>query len=104
MALKGYKLLRGLLHELRLSSQDGTIRNSPMAEYIIGQFRKYQTTDLQLCKAKDEMEFLANTYLTYLRSLRQYKAINVEYRGKGERSIKETADLVGFKLPHDKKP
>lgn len=75
-----------------------------MAKYLIEQFRKYQTTDLQLCKAKDEMQFLGSTYLTYLRSLRQYKSINVEYRGKGERSIKETADLVGFKLPHDKKP
>lgn len=75
-----------------------------MAKYMVDQFRKYQTTDLQLCKAKDEMQFLGNTYLTYLRSLRQYKAINANYKGKGERSIKDTADLVGFKLPHDKKP
>ncbi|XP_063699043.1 protein FMC1 homolog [Culicoides brevitarsis] len=104
MASKSSNLLRGLLHELRLSSPDGNIKNSGMAKYMIEQFRKYQTTDMQLCKAKDEMQFLGNTYLTYLRSLRQHKAINAEYKGRGERSIKDTADLVGFKLPHDKKP
>uniref|UniRef100_A0A336MEE9 Protein FMC1 homolog n=1 Tax=Culicoides sonorensis TaxID=179676 RepID=A0A336MEE9_CULSO len=102
MALKGYKLLKALLHELRLNSPRGTLKDSQMAEYIIEQFRKYQTTDLQLCKAKDEMQYLGNTYLTYLKSVREHEALLSNYKGKGERSIKETADLVGFKLPHDK--
>ncbi|KAG7201019.1 hypothetical protein KM043_003371 [Ampulex compressa] len=35
--------------------------------------------------------------------LRRCKEIRSRYTGKGERSIKETADLVGFKLPHDPK-
>jgi len=99
----GNKIVRPLLQELRLYSSDGTIKDSLIAKYVLNQFKKYQTTELQLCKAKEEMQFLGNTYLTYLQSLRKYKAINKDYRGKGERSIKETADMVGFKLPNDPK-
>lgn len=97
------KLLRSLLNELRLCSPDGTIKESLMAKYVLQQYKKFQTTDLQLCKAKEEMQFLGNTYLTYLQSGRKHKAINVNYKGKGERSIRDTANLVGFKLPQDPK-
>lgn len=97
------KLLRSLLNELRLASPDGTIKESLAANYILSQFKKYNTTEEQLCKAREEMQFLGQTYLTYLSSSRKHQAINKEYRGKGERSIKETADIVGLKLPHDPK-
>jgi hypothetical protein len=49
------------------------------------------------------MLFLGQTYHCYLQSLRNYKRINDDYKGAGERSIKDTANLVGFKLPHDPK-
>lgn len=97
------KLLRSLLNELRLASPDGTIKESVAATYVLGQFKKYNTTQEQLCKAKEEMQFLGQTYLTYLSSSRKHQAINANYKGQGERSIKETADMVGFKLPHDPK-
>jgi hypothetical protein len=92
-----------LLRELRLSSSNGTIKESPAAKYILQQYKKYNTTDQQLCKAKDEMLFLGNTYLCYLQSLRKYIEINEEYKGAGERSVEDTAKMVGFKLPHDPK-
>lgn len=97
------KTLRGLLRELRLASPNGSIKDSLTSQYVITQFRKYQTTDEQLCKEKDEMHFLAQTYLSYLESMRNYKAINAEYKGAGERTVEDTAKLVGFKLPHDPK-
>lgn len=97
------KLLRSLLNELRLISPDGTIKDSLATRYILTQFKKYDTTQEQLCKAKQEMQFLGQTYLTYLTSSRKHQAINKEYKGKGERSTKDTAELVGFKLPHDPK-
>jgi hypothetical protein len=60
-------------------------------------------TDEQLCKAQFEMAYLADTYACYLGSLRRYHSIKDQYHGKGERSIESTANMVGFKLPHDPK-
>lgn len=98
------KLYRALLSELRQHSQNGVLnKESPQFQYIASNFQKYQTTDQVLCKAKEEMKFLGETYLCYLQSLRRQNAIQKEYSGKGERSIEETASLVGFKLPHDPK-
>jgi hypothetical protein len=97
------KTFRSILNELRLVSPNGTIKDSLAAQYVITQFRKYQTTDEQLCKEKDEMLFLGQTYNCYLHSIRNLKKINDEYKGAGERTIRDTANLVGFKLPHDPK-
>lgn len=97
------KTLRGLLNELRLASPNGSIKDSLASQYILSQFRKYQTTEEQLCKQKDEMLFLGQTYQCYLQSSRIYKKINTEYKGGGERSVRATAEMVGFKLPHDPK-
>lgn len=98
------KLYRALLNELRLSSVNGKLqKDSPIFKYITTQFERHQTTDEIFCKAKEEMKFMGETYLCYLESLRKQKAIQKEYSGKGERSVAETAGLVGFKLPHDPK-
>lgn len=97
------KTLRGLLNELRLASPSGCSKNSLASRYVLSQFKKYQTTDQQLCKAREEVNFLGETYLTYLSSLRKYSELHKEFHGKGERTVKETADLVGFKLPTDPK-
>lgn len=97
------KTLRHLLSELRLASPNGSIKDSLASQYILTQFRKYQTTDEQLCKVKDEMLFLGQTYASYLESTRNYHKINAEYKGAGERTVEATAKMVGFKLPHDTK-
>lgn len=97
-------LYRALLKELRLSSPGGRLQpDSPVIKYINSQFDKYRTTGEVHCKAKNEMKFLGETYLCYIQSLRKQTAIVKEYSGKGERSVKDTAGLVGFKLPHDPK-
>lgn len=102
--MAGNQLYRSLLNELKLSSPGGRLNKDSLAfKYITNQFQKYQTTDQTLCKARDEMKFLGETYLCYLSSLRKLSDIQKEYKGKGERSVKETADMVGFKLPHDPK-
>lgn len=102
--MAGTQLYRSLLNELRLANPAGRLNKDSLAfKYITNQFEKHQTTDQTLCKAREEMQFLGETYLCYLRSLRKYNEIQSEYTGKGERSVKETADMVGFKLPHDPK-
>lgn len=96
--------LRQLLSELRKQGSAKKLRDNQMAQYVFSQYRIYQTTDQQLCKASEEMLFKAKTYLSYLHSGRVLKEINAEYKGKGERSVESTAKMVGFKLPHDPKP
>lgn len=102
--MAGSQLYRSLLNELRLANPTGRLNKDSLAfKYITNQFEKHQTTDEILCKAREEMKFLGETYLCYLRSLRKFNEITRDYKGKGERSVKETADMVGFKLPHDPK-
>lgn len=98
------QLYRSILNELRLASPNGKLsKESDAYKYVTAQFQKYETTDEVLCKAKEEMKFLGETYLTYMRSLRKISEIQHEFKGKGERSVEETANMVGFKLPHDPK-
>lgn len=98
------QLYRSLLAELRRTSPGGRLaKNAPAVRYLRAQYDKYATTDEQLCKAKEEMRFLGQTYLCYLQSLRRSAEIQKHYKGCGERSVEETAALVGFKLPHDPK-
>lgn len=97
------RTLRMLLRELRLAAPDGNIKDSLASKYILDQYKKFATTDQQLCKAREEAKFLGETYLTYLVSRRRYEELYKEYHGRGERSVRETANIVGFKLPHDPK-
>lgn len=98
------RVLKQLASEVRLTtSHEKIYSESPLMKYIVGQYHKYRETDQQLCKAQEEMENIAATYLCYLQSLRRTAEIHQTYKGKGERSVEETASMVGFKLPHDPK-
>lgn len=96
-------VLRQIIAELRQVVPAGHIKDNLAIQYLVNQYKKFKTTDEQLCRAREEMKFVANTYLTYLRSTRLRNQICDEYHGKGERTVAETAKLVGFKLPHDPK-
>ncbi|XP_055547533.1 protein FMC1 homolog [Wyeomyia smithii] len=101
---KASVILKNLLSELKaITPETINYKDTLAAKYVISQFRKFETTEQQHCRAKEEMQFNAKTYLCYLQSIRKLKAINTAYSGRGERSIRETADMVGFKLPHDPK-
>ncbi|XP_053670408.1 protein FMC1 homolog [Anopheles nili] len=103
-AASGSRTLKQLLYELKnISSVDGAATCSLAGKYITEQYRRFETTEQQHCRAKEELQFTAETYRCYLESIRRLKDLNESYRGKGERSIRETADMVGFKLPHDPK-
>ena len=58
-----------------------------------------QVTSEKLCRAQHELHFQAATYLCLLRSIREHVALHQEFHGKGERSVEESAGLVGLKLP-----
>ncbi|XP_044755950.1 protein FMC1 homolog isoform X2 [Coccinella septempunctata] len=101
--MAGVSTIRNIISELRHAIPKENLKNHITLRYIVGEFRKYQTTDEQLCKAKEEMKFMAETYLCYLKSSRLCQQIHHDFHGKGERTIEETAKMVGFKLPHDPK-
>ncbi|XP_065084904.1 protein FMC1 homolog [Ochlerotatus camptorhynchus] len=95
--------LKRILTEIKAISPEGNHKESLAAKYIISQYKKYETTEQLHCRAKEEMQFTARTYLCYLQSVRQHKELSELYKGGGERSVRQTADMVGFKLPHDPK-
>jgi len=95
---------RRLASEVRRSSTCSKIHTeSPVFKYILEQYRRYRVTDQTLCKAQAEMDHLARTYLCYLSSTRRANEIHEQYKGRGERTVEDTANIVGFKLPHDPK-
>lgn len=97
------KIVRSLVREIRRVSQNKSTKENAMLQYIMEQAHIHKETSQVLCKAREELKNLAEMYLCYLKSQQTCKDIHKQYAGKGERSIKETADLVGFKLPHDPK-
>lgn len=104
MKMSGVAIYRALLNEMRLNNPNGKLnKDSQLFQYVTAQFKKYQTTDEVLCKAKEEMKYIGETYLCYISSVRKHTEIIKHYGGKGERSVRETAGIVGFKLPHDPK-
>ena len=97
--------LRQIIKETRLNlpADKPHVRNQPLIRYILKEFKRHRTTSKQHCKAEQEMEHLASTYATYLSSQRLWHEVHKEYHAAGERSVEETAKIVGSKLPHDPK-
>ncbi|XP_076065698.1 protein FMC1 homolog isoform X2 [Oratosquilla oratoria] len=91
--------LRRILKELRHTLPDR--ERSATTSYIMGQYRHNVTTDQQYCREKEEMEYIAKTYGTYIESSRRYLTLYKEYHGQGERTVEETCKMVGFKTPND---
>ncbi|XP_012373871.2 protein FMC1 homolog [Dasypus novemcinctus] len=93
--------LRGLLRELRyLSAATGRpYRDTAAYRYLVKSFRAHRVTSEKLCRAQHELHFQASTYLCLLRSIREHVALHQEFHGMGERSVEESAGLVGLKLP-----
>nr|XP_053651569.1 protein FMC1 homolog isoform X1 [Cherax quadricarinatus] len=101
-SVKKIQTLRTLIRELRRSLADNEkLRHSASFSYIMKQYRCNALTDEQYCRQQEEMAHLANTCATYLESSRKYLELHNEYHSRGERTVKETADIVGFKLPND---
>lgn len=92
---------RGLLRELRyLNAATGRpYRDTAAYRYLVKAFRAHRVTSEKLCRAQHELHFQAATYLCLLRSIREHVALHQEFHGKGERSVEESAGLVGLKLP-----
>jgi len=60
--------------------------------------RVHQTTQKIGLKGPNEVQHLAQNFAIYLQSMKQMNEFDAQYN-KGERSIKETARMVGLELP-----
>ncbi|KAK0058677.1 UPF0562 protein [Biomphalaria pfeifferi] len=99
MASNSYRILRSLARELKLIYKKKDMCEVPVYAYVREQFRNFQVTGEKMCRARQEAEHLAQTYLCYLESTRKHEAVSAHYRGKGERSVESSANIVGLKLP-----
>ncbi|CAG0918321.1 unnamed protein product [Notodromas monacha] len=101
MMSSNLKLLRGLVKELRHRTRTGTAIDSPLIHFVFNQFRKFQVTSELVCRQAKEAQSTGEAYFVYLESSRKHAELLKHYHGRGERSVEDTAKLVGFKLPHD---
>ena len=74
------------------------VTNTNLHELLRNEFRQHSVSDSKYCMEKNEMYFIANSYLTYLNSTNKTLELYARYC-KGERSIEDSAKLVGLKLP-----
>uniref|UniRef100_A0A1I7XS17 Protein FMC1 homolog n=1 Tax=Heterorhabditis bacteriophora TaxID=37862 RepID=A0A1I7XS17_HETBA len=63
--------------------------------------KDHKVTQRVFCNASNEMEHIAGLYATYLRSTRLLCELEARYKG-GEKSVEESAKLVGLALPKRK--
>ena len=101
-------VLKRILNEIRMNldqSPGGAsrLRGLPLTNHILGQYRRHLVTEKQICKQDKELSNLADNYANYLSSQRLWLNVHQEYHSKSERTVNETAKIVGFKLPHDPK-
>lgn len=73
-------------------------KNKSLFELIKNEFKKNSLTTEKYCKQRNEVYFIANAYLSYLKNTKDYLVLQAKYC-KGERSIEEAAGIVGLKLP-----
>uniref|UniRef100_A0A914C6J9 Protein FMC1 homolog n=1 Tax=Acrobeloides nanus TaxID=290746 RepID=A0A914C6J9_9BILA len=92
--------LRQIVSELR-KSNGKLSRESREFKFLMNQMRTHQPTQRIFSKAPNEMEHLAQTYATYLHSTRMLAELQEKY-SSGERSIEDSAKLVGLQLPEKK--
>ncbi|KAL5009714.1 hypothetical protein ScPMuIL_012019 [Solemya velum] len=99
MAKRNLTLYKELMKELQHIYSKGKLKDSPTYGYMKEMFKKYEVTGEKYCRGQEEIQHMGETYLCLLQSVRKYKELSKLYRGKGERSVESTAELVGFKLP-----
>ena len=95
-------VLRGIVRELRLSNPNmKPISKTYAFSYLMNEYRCHQVTERRTCKSPDELLSMAKAYNCYLQSLREHQELLKKFHNKGERSVEETAHLLGFSLPHN---
>jgi len=98
------KLVRGLYRELRPACRISKtpVHKSQTWKYVVHEL-KNSSPEGSINSSRLKFS-LCQTYLDYLQSSHRHLELVTAYKGKGERSTKETATMVGFGLPNEPKP
>lgn len=91
-------ILRSLARELRHNTSNGKLLNKPLMRWILSEYRSNLVTPAQYCRGPNEMIWIGDTYLQYIRAQRVYRELTDKHQRR-EKTIQETADMVGFRLP-----
>ncbi|XP_022169670.1 protein FMC1 homolog [Myzus persicae] len=91
-------LLRSLTREFRYVASGGKLLDRPLIRLILSEYRSNQVTPAQYCRGPDEMLWVADTYLQYIRSQRICRELTDKHQRR-EKTVQETADMIGFRLP-----
>ncbi|XP_003741367.1 protein FMC1 homolog [Galendromus occidentalis] len=95
--------MRRCFAELRKQLPKSTkLRDTALTRLTLSTARKHQATDERLCHQRNELVSRLDTFTAYLESNRRVAEIQKMYHNKGERSVKEAANLVGLELPNVK--
>jgi len=93
-------VLRLLSRELRQRS-DGKLLDRPLMQLILSEYRANRVTQEQYCRGPKEMTWVADTYCQYIRAQRLCREL-IDKHNRREKTIEQTAAMVGFKLPQSK--
>jgi hypothetical protein len=88
--LNTLRLYKELVREVKV--------DKALVDMLRGQFKQHDVASNKLCKHPEEMLFVAQAYLTYLKSTKEHFELKQKYH-KGERSTEEAANIVGLRLP-----
>ncbi|XP_078695371.1 uncharacterized protein LOC144924249 isoform X1 [Branchiostoma floridae x Branchiostoma belcheri] len=69
-SMERLRVLRGLIRELRHVHKKGPVKETIAYNYLMEQYRKHQVTDQRICRAHQELQRNAETYLCLLKSTR----------------------------------
>ncbi|XP_072020087.1 protein FMC1 homolog [Amphiura filiformis] len=92
------QVLRSLIREFRHVKPDTSPRNLMAYNYVMEKYKENHVTQDQVCRPRNAMLHNAQTYLCLLQSTRECEELQNVYR-RGERSVEESARLVGLALP-----
>jgi hypothetical protein len=97
--LRVLSLYKNLYRQVKISQPPtNQIGFESIRDVLRNEFRQNIVSDSRYCLKKNEMYFLGNAYFTYLESTKQTLDLYARYC-RGERSIEDSARIVGLKLP-----
>ena len=96
--IKSLSLYKNLYKIVNKNSTGTTSFTSAFLEKLRTEFHQNNVSDSKYCVQENQQKFLGHAYLTYLENTDKTIELYSAY-SKGERSIKESAAIVGLRLP-----
>lgn len=94
-------LFRSIQRELKhLCHKSAGVKDDAATRYMLNVMRGKQAIEGRPSRPQGHYKYLAENYLIYLRSSRQQDELVKKYFNKGDRSVEDSARLVGLKLPN----